>query len=120
MRALVFAGALLAAIAASGAGCDKSDAPRRESAVSPEQRKLGHDACNDYVARLCACADRKPELGEQCKLKRAKPEALALARAVADDPSSSADSVARARAEVGKIIARCIEEAAQLPALGCP
>lgn len=123
MRRVVLAGALVAAasIAALAAGCDdKKDAAPREPAVSAEQRKLAGDACNDYVARLCACAEQKPELAEQCQLKRAKPEALALTLAVVDDPASSADSVARARSEVGKILARCIEEAAQLPALGCP
>lgn len=116
-------GALVVGLAAGG-GCGK----RREGdaaaptapAVSPQERKLATDACGDYVAKLCACAAEKPALAETCKLKHAKPEALALALAVADDPASSADSVARARAEVGKIVARCIEEAAQLPAMGCP
>ena len=91
----------------------------RPPAISSTERQLGTDACGDYVARLCACAATRPDLADTCKLKHAKPEALALALAVADDQSSSADSVARARAEVGKIVARCIEEAAQLPTLGC-
>ena len=111
----------LGALGAAG-GCKRrgDDAPAaRASTVTPEERKLARDACGDYVAKLCACAQLKPELAPQCKLKQAKPEALALALAVADDPSSSADSIARARAEMGKIVARCIEEAAQLPALGC-
>ena len=92
----------------------------RPPAISATERQMGTDACGDYVARLCACAETKPALADTCKLKHAKPEALALALAVVDDPSSSADSVARAKAEVGKIVARCIEEAAQLPTLGCP
>ncbi len=92
----------------------------RPPAISATERQMGTDACGDYVARLCACAATRPALADTCKLKHAKPEALALALAVADDPSSSADSVARAKAEVGKIVARCIEEAAQLPTLGCP
>ena len=63
---------------------------------------------------------QKPELAEQCELKHAKPEALALALGVDDDPASSRDSILRAQREARKIIARCIEEAAQLPVLGCP
>jgi hypothetical protein len=121
LRHLACTGALLALLVG---GCGKKrdhDAPPAPApTISPTERKLATDACGDYVARLCACAATKPELADTCKLKRAKPEAIALALAVADDPSSSADSIARARSEVGKIVARCIEEAAQLPALGCP
>ena len=114
----------VAAIVAAVGGCKRSHdqagpSEARPPAISPTERKMGTDACADYVARLCACADKKPDLADTCKLKHAKPEALALALAVVDDPSSSADSVARAKSEVGKIVARCIEEAAQLPTLGC-
>ncbi len=123
-RAMIVVAMSLAVSAA--AGCKRShDGPgpgseTRPPAISDSERTMGTDACADYVARLCACAAAKPALADTCKLKHAKPEALALALAVADDPSSSADSVARAKVEVGKIVARCIEEAAQLPALGCP
>lgn len=116
---------LLVAVACVTSACkgkneDTGEAPRdRPEAISPAERKLAGDACGDYVARLCACAATRPELADTCKLKRAKPEALALAIAVADDPSSTADTVAKARSEVQKIVARCIEEAAGLPALGC-
>lgn len=119
-RAHVIAAVLGAMLATAGCKRHHDDAPAaRPSTVTAAERQLATDACGDYVARLCACAQLKPELAPQCKLKHAKPEALALALAVADDPSSSADSVARARAEMGKIVARCIEEAAQLPVLGC-
>lgn len=121
MRMVVAAVALAMSVAGCGKKHDRDEAagPPKVT-ISPEEKKLATDACNDYVAKLCACAEKKPELAETCKLKHAKPEALALALGVVADPSSSADSVARARSEVGKIVARCIEEAAQLPALGCP
>lgn len=126
MRHRAVAGVVVAlgVLTATAAGCKQrraDDAPARErpEALSAPERKLATDACNDFVARLCACAQAKPELAETCKLKKAKPEALALALEVADDPSSPADAAAQAKAEVGKIVARCIEEAAQLPALGC-
>jgi len=118
--------AVVAALVGVGAGCKRGQqdaAPgsdQRPPPIAATERQMGTDACADYVARLCACAAKKPELAATCKLKHAKPEALALALAVADDPASLPDSVARAKVEVGKIVARCIEEAAQLPTLGCP
>ncbi|HVV82801.1 MAG TPA: hypothetical protein VHE35_06960 [Kofleriaceae bacterium] len=122
MRRAAIGVALALGLFAAGAGCKHHEerAAPPPPAVSAAERQRGTDACNDYVQRLCACAANKPELADRCKLKHAKPEALALALAVTDDPSSSADSVARARSEMAKIVAKCIEEAAQLPALGCP
>lgn len=118
--AIVVAVAMLTTSACGKRKRDEGAEPPPPTAVSPAERKLAADACGDYVTRLCACADKKPELAETCKLKKAKPEAIALALAVADDPSSTPDTVTRAKAEVTKIVARCIEEAAGLPALGCP
>ena len=123
MRRRFLRGAALAVGLLGTTGCKRGErdaAPAaRPPAVSAPERQRATDACADFVARLCACAARKPELADTCKLKRNKPEALALALMVADDPQSSADSVARAKMEVGKIVARCIEEATQLPQLGC-
>jgi hypothetical protein len=111
--------ALVAAVVALG--CKGKAAPvERAPALSTAERALATDACGDYVRRLCACAETKPDLAATCRLKQAKPEAVALTLGVIDDPGSSADSVARAKAELGKIVGKCIEEAAQLPALGCP
>jgi hypothetical protein len=112
---------LLGLVAAAACGKrEEQPAPARAPAISAPERQQATDACNAYVAKLCACAEASPALAATCRIKQAKPQALALALAVADDPTSSADSVARARSEVGKIMARCIEEAAQLPAMGCP
>jgi hypothetical protein len=115
--------ALLAAWACSGqsASPDKTGAVNdRPAAITAPERNRGIDACTMYVEHLCACAKIKPELAESCELKHAKPEALALALGVEADPSSTRDSILRAQREARKIIALCIEEAAQLPTLGCP
>lgn len=115
----------LALTVAVVAGCKD----RREAAPTPStepppvtlpERQRAHDACTDYVQRLCACAERQPELAERCRLKQAKVEAVGLTLAVIDDPASAPEAVTRARAEMVKVVARCIEEAAQLPTLGCP
>jgi hypothetical protein len=83
------------------------------------ERKRGEDACSQYVAALCRCAEKKPELADQCDMKKAKPEALALLLAVDDDPKASDDSRLRAQIEARKLISKCVMEHASLPGLGC-
>ncbi|HVK74859.1 MAG TPA: hypothetical protein VM734_16130 [Kofleriaceae bacterium] len=118
--------ALAAALVLAGAGCKKqaereaAPAGNRPPPIEVPERRRGEEACTTYVERLCACAEQKPELAEQCHMKQAKPEALALALGVADDPSSTRESIVQAQVEARKIIARCIEEAARLPSMGCP
>ncbi|KAB2887221.1 MAG: hypothetical protein F9K40_21725 [Kofleriaceae bacterium] len=120
---------LMAAALAAGAGCkakEKEEAGgglrERKDLMTPQEKKRGEDACNAYVTQLCACAAAKPDdaaLAERCELKKAKPEALGLLLGVIEDPKSSDDSVLRAHVEARKLIAKCFEEAAGLPAMGC-
>lgn len=119
--ARAFALALLAATGCSQRSSNDQSAPvaDRPALISAPERARGIDACSTYVQRLCECAKTKPELAEPCQLKHAKPEALALALEVEADPASSADSIRRAQREARVIVARCIEETAQLPTLGC-
>lgn len=130
MRAAVAAAlVMVATLAAAGCKGTKSDdgagaasGPERAPAMTPAERKRGQDACTAYVAQLCACAARQPadaRLAEQCQMKQAKPEALALLLAVDDDPKASDDSRLRAQIEARKLIARCVMEQAALPSLGC-
>ena len=115
---------------AATTGCKAKDkdeggggaASARKDLMTPQEKKRGEDACNAYVAQLCACAAAKPEdaaLAERCELKKAKPEALELLMGVIEDPKSSEDSMLRAHVEARKLIAKCFEEAAALPAMGC-
>ncbi len=128
MRRAAACALLLAATLA--AGCDtkqKGDGGgkvtgERKDLMTPAEKKRGEEACNAYVARLCACAAARPDdaaLAERCELKQAKPEALGLLLGVIEDPKSSEDSMLRAHVEARKLIARCIEETVQLPTLGC-
>ncbi len=117
--------ALAAAIALTwGCKSERRDAPAggRAPAMTVAERQRGEDACTSYVKQLCACAAARPDdaaLAERCELKHAKPEALALLVQVDDDPSASDDSRLRAQIEARKLIAKCIQETAQLPTLGC-
>lgn len=109
------------------AGCKKQDAKEERSTRPPPIAETevtrGKAACDDLVARLCACAKAKPDnadLADRCHMKAAKPEALALALEVTADPKSSDDTVARAQMSIRTIVGKCIEEIAALPSLGCP
>lgn len=115
---------------AAAAGCEtrkKGDAGggatgERKDLMTPAEKKRGEEACNAYVAKLCACAAARPDdaaLAERCELKKAKPEALGLLLGVIEDPKSSEDSMLRAHVEARKLVAKCIEETVQLPTLGC-
>ncbi len=118
----------LVAVATLLAGCAGKREERgggggeRAAPMPPAERKRGEDACTTYVRQLCACARVRPDdaaLAERCHLKQAKVEALDLALQVDDDPAASDDSRLRAQVEARKIIAKCFEETAQLPTLGC-
>lgn len=122
MRAL----AIAAVAALAMAGCKKSreePAPSTRPPPLPEAEVTrGRAACDDLVARLCACAKEHPDnadLADRCHMKQAKPEALALAIEVTADPTSSDDTVARAQMTIRTIVEKCIEEIAALPTLGC-
>jgi len=101
-------------------GCKKEKASSRPDPISAAERKRGDDACQAYLKRLCACAEQKPALKDRCELKQAKPQALKLALGVDDDPSASPADVALAQESARQVIAKCIEENAQLDAEGCP
>jgi hypothetical protein len=127
LAALALATAAVMAMAAGGCKSERKDAgagsaSARAAPMTEAERQRGEDACTSYVKTLCACAAARPddaELAESCHMKQAKPEALELLLQVDDDPAASDDSRLRAQIEARKLIARCIEEAAQLPAQGC-
>jgi len=103
------------------AGCKKEEqqAPGRPAPISESERKRGDEACTAYVARLCACAEKKPELAERCQMKKAKPEALQLALEVDNDPNAHPQDIFAAQESARQVIAKCIEENAALDA-ECP
>lgn len=119
-------GALALAIAAlvAGAGCKKrKDEPApagRPPVIGEVELKRGHDACNAYVARVCACAKTVEAAKERCTLAKALPESLEVALEVAAHPETERKDVLQSADALRKTVARCIELTAKLPELGCP
>src|SRR3954463_11981920 len=106
------------------AGCkQRSDAPPppappgTEVPVMPASEvKRGQDACKAYVDKVCACAETTPVLKQPCALSHALPDALEVALDVAATAESTRRDVLQAHDSVRKIVKRCIEETAKLPA----
>jgi hypothetical protein len=122
--------ALLAVALAGGlcglAGCKKkAKAPPAPAKIAPmpeAEVTRGKAACDDLVAKLCACSaaqPRKPELAEACQMKKAKPEALALALETAVRDDVAPDVALRSQQAARTIIEKCVQEVAALPSLGC-
>lgn len=118
---------LVAATLAAGCKSKKKDDAGGEERtttqlMSPAEMKRGQEACTTYVMQLCACAEQRPDdndLKDRCYMKQGTPEGLANLYAVAADPKQSETSRLQVQVEARKIIAKCIEGAAQLPSLGC-
>ncbi|MFT3695055.1 MAG: hypothetical protein QM831_18095 [Kofleriaceae bacterium] len=92
-------------------GCSKKEehaAPKQELRPLPvEEIKRAQDACDAYVAKICACPSEAAK--DQCKLAHAYPEALKLAGDVAANPESTQDSAARAQVNIRETSKQCIE-----------
>ena len=116
--------ALAVAAVAAGAGCkkrqDEAPPPARPPVIGEAELKRGHDACNAYVARVCACAETIVAAKERCALAKALPESLEVALEVAAHPDTERKDVVQSADAIRKTIARCIEQTAKLPELGCP
>jgi hypothetical protein len=87
--------------------------------MSAEEVQRSKDACQAYVDRVCACAEKVPAVKEQCDLARAMPDALQLQLAFATAPETKKNDVLAAQAGVRKAVKECIEETAKLPSVGC-
>jgi hypothetical protein len=96
------------------AACSKEEKrSARPEQISVEERERGHDACQAYVDRLCACSKARPDdkdLADRCHIKHAKIEALDLALMVDDDPTASPQDVYNAQDQARKIMAKCFDE----------
>ena len=98
--------------------------PNAPATMTNTEIKRGQDACTAYVTKICACADTpagkaKPELAKQCALAKGYPEALEAGLNVALGSDTEKQDVVSTSSVVRKTIAKCIEETAKLPSLGC-
>jgi len=79
----------------------------------------GETACADYRDRICACAQGRPEVAAACDDARALPDALRMNVEAANGRGLEPRVQLRLQYEARRTMARCIEEVAKLPALGC-
>jgi hypothetical protein len=122
-RALIIAIAWTA-IAVTATGCKKYErkASTRPAPFPEAQAARGRAACDDLVAKECACAAAQPsrtDIADRCKLDRARPDALALALETAMRPDVDNRVVIGAQNTARQIIDNCVTDVAMLPSLGC-
>lgn len=120
-RAVIAAGLGLGLCAAA---CRKQDEPapppaRAQVVISEAELQRGRDACGAYVDQVCACAKTVAAAQEECAKAKALPESIEVVIDVAAHPETERRDAVQMAAEVRKTIARCIEETAKLPEIGC-
>ena len=104
------------------AACKKESSAPPPPAVpqlSAEETKRDQDACKAYVDRVCACAEKVPDVKKLCELARALPEAMRINLEVAATPDTKPDVARQSLEGVRKTAKECIEQLAKLPAQ-CP
>jgi hypothetical protein len=88
--------------------------------LSQSEADLGRKACSAYVAQVCGCVEKQPDLKEECEMSRARPDAFEMntRAALAEGDASGKDRrilIANSR----KIMRACIEDSAALVKKGC-
>ncbi|ACY19238.1 hypothetical protein [Haliangium ochraceum] len=114
--------ALVAAMAL--AACEQRAAPSSEppEPVPELQVERARAACDDYIAKVCACAEAKPddaEIVELCQLAGAKRSSLDMVLEVNRTTGSARESYKTADT-VGRYLRSCVEGVSSLAARGCP
>lgn len=115
----------LAAVAA--AGCKEKNSGTGEPvppAIEPMgdgEQEVGREACNAYVAQVCGCVAKMPDLKEECEMSKARPNAFEMntRAAMAQGDANTKDRKALV-ANARKIMRSCIEDGAELAKKGCP
>jgi hypothetical protein len=106
------------------AGCKKGaeKEPERPPAIPPAEVERARLACDDYVAKACACADstKNAEVVKLCELGKALPDALRVSLEVANNPTSSKNDVTTTQNQARLVAKSCVEGVAKLPTFGCP
>jgi hypothetical protein len=108
---------MLAAIVLVAACSKSSSEEAQQPAISDAEVQRSLDACNAYVAKLCACTAEPAK--QECKLATLIPESIEVARSLAQNPKAEPADSAQAAASIRKTVKRCVEETVKLPELGC-
>ncbi len=122
---MIFPKLVLATLVLSfaGGGCSKEESKSEASSISPlpaKEVERGRKACEAYVARVCKCAETKPEMAEECALAKARPEAFDLNVGLAETPGLSDVEFQAVKLAAKKIAAACFEDTGKLDAAQCP
>jgi len=125
-RGLVAVWLVVAVIALGVTGaCSKSQdqgtAQDLPEPVDPAEGERGKQACQAYVAQLCACAESRPddaELAESCRMAPAKLSSLAAVLEV-NRTSQDLTEIVSTERTARKIMSSCIEEQSRLLGKGC-
>lgn len=114
------------AVLALVVACSKTEAPppaegdKPPALLPPEELKRADEACNEYVAKVCACAETVPAKQEDCALSKAIPDAIGVAKRLAANPKADREDAVQAAGNVRKTVRACIEKTAKLASEGCP
>lgn len=119
-------GLVLAACLALGAGCSRRGDDEARVAlpvpVSEAEVERGLAACQDYIDKVCACAEARPEdaeIGQQCHMAPAKLGSLRMTAEV-NRTSSQADERVATERTLRRIVRSCVESTVDLGPRGCP
>lgn len=139
MRAPLMALVAAALVAAGAAACRRDEAgaggqgagpgKKAEPGGHPGHKRMeqaeydrGWQICEQYVKRLCGCAEKDPSLRNACELAQAQPEALEKVGRILDGSQGKPSVRERelAEAEARKVIAACLRADGQLDPGTCP
>ena len=109
---------MLVACSTSGSSSGAGSATKQVPQLPAGEVQRGQDACNAYATKVCACTS--PAAQKACPLAKALPEALQLALSTSLNPSTDREDALRAQTNIRETAKNCIEQAAKLPAIGCP
>lgn len=100
----------------------KDEAPAKATVKGLPEKEVARarTACKSYVARVCACAESRAALADECALSRAIPEALELNLDLSTTPGLSNAERQAVRVEARKIAAGCFEADGKLDPVDCP
>lgn len=120
---LRYSAVLALTLLATACSKDEAQTPAPKIEGLPEAEvERARQACQAYVARLCACAETEPELESQCVMAKARPEALELNIAISQGGGAglTKTDMAVVKQETRKIAAACLEAEGRIRAGGCP
>lgn len=112
--------ALLAMGACSKKSSDSGDRPAKIAPMPPAEIARAEQACESYVARVCACAETHPELARQCELAKASPGALQINLELLASDGLEIGEQKAVKVEARKIAAVCFEADGKLDVAMCP